>query len=94
MIKLSVVVITFNEEKNIARCLESLKGVADEIVIVDSFSKDRTKEICLKYGARFIEHSFEGHIQQKNWAINQSSFPHILSLDADEVLDGPGGGSE
>lgn len=87
MIKLSVVVITFNEEKNIARCLESVKGVADEIVIVDSFSKDRTKEICLKYGARFIEHTFEGHIQQKNWAITQSSFPHILSLDADEVLD-------
>ena len=87
MIKLSVVVITFNEEKNIARCLESVKGVADEIVIVDSFSKDRTKEICLKYGVRFIEHTFEGHIQQKNWAITQSSFPHILSLDADEVLD-------
>ncbi len=87
MIKLSVVVITFNEEKNIARCLESVKGIADEIVIVDSFSKDRTMEICLKYGARFIEHAFGGHIQQKNWAIKQSSFPHILSLDADEVLD-------
>ena len=47
MPQLSVVIITFNEEKNIARCLESVKEVADEIVVLDSFSKDRTKEICL-----------------------------------------------
>lgn len=87
MIKLSVVIITFNEERNIARCLESVRTVADEIVIVDSFSKDRTKEICLSYGAKFVEHAFEGHIQQKNWAITQASNPIVLSLDADEALD-------
>lgn len=87
MIKLSVVIITFNEEKNIARCLDSVKEVADDIVVVDSFSKDRTKEICLSHGARFVEHAFEGHIQQKNWAITQAQFPHVLSLDADEALD-------
>src|ERR1700752_2942617 len=87
MIKLSVVIITFNEEKNIARCIDSVKEVADDVVVVDSFSKDKTKEICLSKGARFVEHAFEGHIQQKNWAITQAKFPHILSLDADEVLD-------
>jgi glycosyltransferase involved in cell wall biosynthesis len=86
MPKLSVVIITLNEEKNIGRCLESVNGVADEIVIVDSFSTDRTEEICRAYGARFIQHAFEGHIEQKNWAISQASYPHILSMDADEVL--------
>lgn len=87
MIKLSVVIITFNEEKNIGRCLDSVMGVADEIVVVDSFSKDKTKEICSAKGARFVEHAFEGHIQQKNWAITQAKYPHVLSLDADEALD-------
>src|ERR1700741_2612456 len=87
MPQLSVVIITFNEEKNIARCLDSVKEIADDIVVVDSFSKDKTKEICLAKGARFVEHAFEGHIQQKNWAITQAEFPHVLSLDADEALD-------
>jgi glycosyltransferase involved in cell wall biosynthesis len=84
---LSAVIITFNEEKNIARCLDSLKGIADEIVVVDSFSKDNTREICLSRGAKFIEHKFEGHIEQKNWAITQASHTFVLSLDADEALD-------
>jgi len=87
MIKFSVVIITFNEEKNIARCLDSVKEIADDVVVIDSFSKDKTKEICLAKGARFVEHIFEGHIQQKNWAITQAKYPHILSLDADEALD-------
>ncbi len=87
MIKLSAVIITFNEEKNIERCLLSLKDVADEIVVLDSFSKDRTREICHSYGVRFFEHAFDGHIQQKNRAITYASFDHVLSLDADEALD-------
>lgn len=87
MIQLSAVIITFNEEKNIERCLKSLEGIADEIVVVDSFSKDRTKEICKKYNLKFVEHPFEGHIEQKNYAITQASYPYVLSLDADEALD-------
>lgn len=86
-IQLSAVIITFNEERNIARCIESLLPVADEIVVVDSFSKDRTRAICESYGVRFIEHVFEGHIQQKNWAKDQATFDYVLSLDADEALD-------
>lgn len=86
MVKLSIVIITFNEERNIGRCLESVSEISDEIVIVDSGSTDNTIQICLRYGARIIEHPFEGHIQQKNWAISQAGYPHILSLDADEAL--------
>jgi len=85
MPKLSVVIITYNEEKNIGRCLESIQEIADDIVVVDSFSTDKTKEIVESYNARFIEHPFHGHIEQKNWAISQAKYPHILSLDADEV---------
>lgn len=86
MPELSVVIITFNEEKNIARCLDSVKGIADDVVVVDSFSTDRTEAICREKGARFVQHKFEGHIEQKNWAATQAKFPHILSLDADEAL--------
>lgn len=87
MPKLSAVIITFNEEKNIARCLESLAGIADDIVVVDSFSSDRTEEIVKSKGARFVQHKFDGHIEQKNWAITQALYPYVLSLDADEALD-------
>ena len=87
MPQLSVVIITFNEEKNIARCLASVKDIADEIVVLDSFSKDKTKEICESFGVKFYEHAFDGHIQQKNRAITYATHPHILSLDADEALD-------
>ena len=85
-VKLSVVIITFNEEKNIERCLDSVKEIADEILVVDSYSVDKTKEICIKHGVRFIEHPFDGHIQQKNYALSQANNPYVLSLDADEAL--------
>ncbi len=85
MPKLSAVIITYNEEKNIGKCLDSIKEIVDDIVVVDSYSTDNTGEIVKSYGARFIQHRFEGHIEQKNWAISQAKYPHILSLDADEV---------
>jgi glycosyltransferase involved in cell wall biosynthesis len=87
MEKLSVVVITFNEELNIERCLNSVKNIADDIVIVDSYSTDNTKEIAEKLGARVILQKFLGHIEQKNFAISQAKYPFILSLDADEAID-------
>lgn len=86
-VNLSVVIITFNEEKNINRCIDSVKEVADEIVIVDSFSSDRTKEICLEKGVSFFEQKFLGHIEQKNFAITKCTNNIVLSLDADEALD-------
>jgi glycosyltransferase involved in cell wall biosynthesis len=86
MTKLSATVITFNEEHNIARCLDALKKVADEIIVVDSFSTDKTQAICQEYGVKFIENKFEGHIEQKNFALEQTEYNTILSVDADEVL--------
>jgi glycosyltransferase involved in cell wall biosynthesis len=86
MSKISAVIITYNEESFIEKCLDSLDGVADEIVIVDSFSTDRTEEICKKYPTRFIKREFEGYRDQKNFALTLASHANILSLDADEAL--------
>jgi glycosyltransferase involved in cell wall biosynthesis len=86
-VPLSVVIITRNEEANIGRCLNSVKEIADEIVILDSFSTDRTCAIAEEMGARVFQQEFAGHIQQKNEALKFARFPHILSLDADEVPD-------
>ena len=87
MAQLSVVIITFNEEKNIGRCLESVKAVADEIVVVDSLSTDKTKEIALSHGAVVMEQPFLGYIEQKNYALSKANNPYVLSLDADEALN-------
>lgn len=86
MIKLSAVIITFNEEKNIGRCLESIRGIADEIIVVDSFSTDKTVRVSKSLGSKVFTHKFESHIQQKNYALRKASFPYVLSLDADEAL--------
>jgi len=85
--KISACIITFNEENNIGRCIDSLQGVADEIVVLDSHSTDRTREICEAKGARVTTHPFAGYIEQKNLALKESKHPHVLSLDADEALD-------
>lgn len=86
MIKISAVIITYNEERNIERCLQSLQGVADEIIVVDSYSTDRTQEICQAFDIKFLQHPFEGYEQQKNYVLDLASYDHILSLDADEAL--------
>lgn len=86
MSKLSVVIIANNEEENIGRCISSVQGIADEVVLVDSFSTDKTRDIAAQLGARVMQHVFEGHIQQKNWARQQAQFEYVLSLDADESL--------
>jgi glycosyltransferase involved in cell wall biosynthesis len=86
---LSLAVITYNEEENIVRLLDSLKNTVDEIVIVDSFSTDKTKEICTqKYPqVKFFERKFNGYGEQKNHALDLCSHEWILFLDADEVPD-------
>ena len=86
-IKLSVAIITYNEEKNIERCLKSIEPIADEILVVDSFSNDETENICRNYNVRFIPNKFEGHIEQKNFALKTAQNDIVLSLDADEALD-------
>jgi glycosyltransferase involved in cell wall biosynthesis len=86
MTGLSVVIITRDEERNILRTLESVKPVADEIVVVDSMSADRTAEICKGYGCRVFLREFDGYGTQKQYAAEQASNDWILSVDADEVL--------
>jgi len=86
MPKISAVIITYNEEMFIDKCLASIDGIADELLVVDSFSTDSTEEICKKYNARFIKHEFEGYRDQKNFVLKLATYKNILSLDADEAL--------
>jgi len=85
--KLSVVIITFNEAHRIKRCIDSVSEVADEIVVVDSFSTDDTITIAKSLGANVIEHVFKGYGESKNLANSNATNDWILSMDADEVLD-------
>ena len=85
MIKISATIITLNEERNIARAIESLR-CCDEIVVVDSGSTDRTVEIAEKLGARVVEMNWRGYAGQKNYASEQARYDWILSIDADESL--------
>lgn len=89
MVVLTAVIITYNEELNIARCLDSVSRVADEIIVMDAYSTDRTIDIARSRGAIVKQGYFLGYIQQKNSAIALASSDFILSLDADETLDEP-----
>lgn len=85
---LSVAIITFNEEKNLPRTLNAVHDLADEIIVVDSFSTDQTAAIAQKYPkVKFIQNKFQGFGQQKNFAISQCSGKWLLFIDADEVPD-------
>lgn len=86
MAKLSVVIITLNEEKNIERCLRSVEGISDDIVVVDSGSTDLTESICRSFGAHFHTHKWLGYAETKNYANSLARHRLILSLDADEAL--------
>jgi len=83
--KITATIITLNEERNIARAIESLR-CCDEILMVDSGSSDRTLELAQKLGVRVIEAPWQGYAKQKNLAAEQASHDWILSIDADEAL--------
>ena len=84
--KLSAAIMTFNEERNLERTLKALADICDEIVIVDSGSTDKTKEIAERYEARFIYQPWLGYGKQRNAAIDNCSGKWILAVDADEEL--------
>jgi len=88
-VNISAAIITYNEEARIAKCIESVIDVVDEILVVDSLSQDNTREICHNYEVRFIENEFPGYIEQKNYATSMATYDIILSLDADEALSNP-----
>ena len=83
---LSLFIITKNEEKTLDACLKSIQGLADEIVLVDSFSTDKTLEIAKKYGAKIFQKEFINFKIQKQFALDQCSGKWVLNLDADEEL--------
>ncbi|MDH5655805.1 MAG: glycosyltransferase family 2 protein [Spirochaetia bacterium] len=84
-LKLSCAIITFNEEKQIKDCIQSVHDFCDEVIVLDSHSTDRTKQIAESFsGVRFFVHDFDGHVQQKNRALDHCRGEWILSIDADE----------
>ena len=84
-IKISAAIITYNEEKNIKRCMDSL-DFCDEIVVIDSLSNDNTCQIAKDLGAKVIDQKFLGHIDQKQLAVDHCTNTWVLSLDADEEV--------
>lgn len=84
--KITAVIIAKDEERNIGRCLESLQGVADEVIVLDGHSRDRTATIARSYGARVVAQDWMGYAATKNLGNGMASHPYILSLDADEAL--------
>lgn len=87
MEQLTGVIITLNEEQKIVSTLEALTQVVEEIIVVDSFSTDRTPELCARFPkVKFFQRSFTNYGDQKQYAIDLSSNDWILSVDADEVL--------
>jgi glycosyltransferase involved in cell wall biosynthesis len=86
MNRISACLITFNEEHNLTRALASLAGIADEIVIVDSGSTDRTEEVAREYGAKMFFREWSSYGEQKNFAAECATNEWVLSMDADEEL--------
>lgn len=86
MAKLSVIVLTLNEEANIGRCLASVRDLADEIIVVDCHSTDRTVDIAREYTERVFVREWPGRVQQTHFAVAQSTGDWILQLDADEEV--------
>lgn len=84
--KISAVIITKNEEANIGRCLESLVGLTDQIIVVDSFSTDKTQEICEKHHVEFVQHEFKDYSDSKNFGNELAVHEWIFSIDADEEV--------
>ena len=88
MDKISVIILTYNEELNLESCLRSVEGLTDEIFIVDSYSTDKTLEIANKYGTKIFQRPFKNQAEQFNWALDNLEIKNewILRLDADEYL--------
>lgn len=86
MSKISATIITFNEEKHIARCIESLRDIADEIIVVDSYSTDRTTDICEALDCKVTRRKMKGYGAQRQYATSLTCHNYVLSIDADEVL--------
>jgi glycosyltransferase involved in cell wall biosynthesis len=85
-VKISVCIITFNEEESIERCIRSVSGFADEVIVVDSGSDDATGDIVRRMGASFVHQDWLGFVGQKNFAVSLASNEWVFSIDADEEV--------
>jgi len=85
---ISIIILTYNEEVNLTKCLESILNLSNDVIVVDSYSTDKTLDIAKKYGARVVQHEFKNQATQFNWALDNIEIKHewILRLDADEVI--------
>ena len=94
-VSIAAIILTKNEEKHIVRCLESLKGVCDDIVVVDCFSEDRTEELAKEHGARVVKHPWKNYATQFNYGVYECGITAdwIWRIDADEFLEGNLGGA-
>src|SRR5438094_7047116 len=88
---ISVLVLTWNDEIQIGDCLTSIRDLTDDIIIIDSYSTDRTLDICRAYGAKIFQNPFVNQANQFNWAIDNVPIKHdwILRLDSDELVPDP-----
>ena len=84
----TAIVLTYNEERNLPKCLDSIAGCAAEIIVVDSYSSDATLEIAARYGAKIVQHPYEGHPQQWDWTLSNVDTAHewVFAIDADFVV--------
>lgn len=89
MVKLSVTILTLNEQRRIEACLESVKEIADEIIVVDSLSTDATLDICRRYGCRISQRRFQGYGAMRQYATSLAKNSYVLAIDADEVVSRP-----
>ena len=85
-VRLSCCIIARDEADRLARCIEAVKGLADEVVVVDSGSTDRTVEIARDLGARVFHRDWDGYGPQKRYAEDCAAYDWVLNLDADEVV--------
>lgn len=85
---LTFIILTYNEEKNISACLESIKGIPANVFVVDSYSDDKTLEILKESGVNYVQHTFENYSRQRNWAQVHDPYNSewVFHLDADERL--------
>lgn len=85
---IAAIILTFNEEINLEKCLKSIEGLTNEVFIVDSYSTDKTLEIAKKYGTKIVQHPFKNQAEQFNWALDSLDIKSewILKLDADEEI--------
>ena len=86
--KLTVIILTFNDQSNIENCLKSIKDLTNDVIIVDSFSSDKTLDICKEYGCNIYQNNFINQAIQFNWALDNTDIKHdwILRLDSDEII--------